>query len=313
MAHSPVPKAGDVIFICSGGKDAFFNVWMQRHQFDPGRTNGPWFSHVAIALDSQLAMEASTPPGKDDPLPWSGSRLEGGVRLIPIPDLLLGAKRWQVLRSPKAAVLPKDALDIRQLYVSGIHGSKYSIKLFEDYVREAAPFLAFLSDASGLSEGWTSEATDPAHKIGEEFRARVLKDMPRHKFKLQESTYYCSDLVRVLLSKVDLIGQQDRTIRISPSALFDVLKGGGFEDVTEQDYSLAAVNAIPQENQATSVRDHFLATTAQIKFFAGDHGFNDLWDVLDEKVAAFNQSLENTQDKLFRMMGIPPISRPESK
>jgi hypothetical protein len=286
---------------------------MQRHQFDSGRTNGPWFSHVAIALDGQLAMEASTPPGKDDPLPWSGSQLEGGIRLIPIPDLLLGAKRWQVLRSPKAAALPKEALEIKQPYVSGIYGSRYSIQLFEDHVREAAPFLAFLSDASGLSEGWTSEATDPAHKIGEEFRARVLKDMPDHKFALEESTYYCSDLVRVLLSRVDLIGEQDRTIRISPSALFDVLKAAGFDDVTEQDYSLAAVRAIPQEHRPISVRNHFMATMVQIKFFAGDHGFKDLWDVLEKKVAAFNQSLEDTQHKLFRMMGIPPITRPESK
>ena len=55
------------------------------------------------------------------------------------------------------------------------------------------------------------------------------------------------------------------------------------------------------------------ATTDHIKFFASDHGFQDLWDVLENEVAAFNQSLQDTQHKLFRMIGIPPVAGPESQ
>ena len=302
------PQAGDVIFIYSGGKDGFFNVALQKWKFDSGREKGPWFSHAALALDDQIAIEASTAPLEGDPPTWSGSQLTGGVRMIALPDLLFASKDYRVLRNPKAATLPDDTFAIEKPYISGLYGSKYSIQAFEDYMREKAPVLAFFSDATTLSTGWTSEATDAAHEIGDEFRSRVLKDFPQHKFALEESTYYCSDLVRVILSAVGIIPKQDRNIRITPSALFDQLSQSGFEDVTDRCYSQEHLDDMARVMKI-SVQNHYDSAVRDAHFWSGKQGFDDLWAVVEKQYDHATRVLDGHIDNLMRMAGASPPSR----
>jgi hypothetical protein len=305
MSQGPAkPQRGDVIFVYSGGKDGLVNVALQKWVFNKERDYGPWFSHVALALDDQIALETSTPPSKDDPQTWSGAQLKGGVRVIAIPDLLFGSKYWRVLRSAEAAKLPKDAFLIPKPYISGLYGSKYSIKVFENYAREVAPLVAAASDISGHSAGWTSDPTDVAHKIGEEFRKRVLEDFPNHKFIFKERTFYCSDLVRVILSVLEVVPEQDPQARVTPSSFFDQLKGYGWEDATDQDYSNDAVQAMGLALKAT-VKNHYDFVVGEAQYWSGTHGFDELWSVVEKKKDAIDKKLEGYIHQLNRLSGIP--------
>jgi hypothetical protein len=297
------PEPGDVLFVYSGGKDGFFNVWLQKNRFDTGREHGPWFSHVAVALDHEIALETSTAPAPGDAPTWSGSVLTGGVRIIAMQDLFAGSRTWRVLRSPQAAALPEDTFAVEKPYVSGVYGSQYSIQAFEEYVRSIDPLLALFSDATGMSGGWTSEATDAAHQIGEAFRERVLRDFPDHQFALTESTYYCSDLVRVVLSSVGLIPAQDRRVRITPSALFDLFLTYGFADVTEREFSPESVAALLESGRDEAKMRHDFAA-GHARFWSGKHGFKDLWDVVEKEHAKVLDYLDEKQNKLFGLMGI---------
>jgi hypothetical protein len=296
--------AGDVIFVYSGGKDGFFNVSLQRWVFDSARASNEWFSHVALMLDDGIALETSTQPSANERT-WSGATLGGGVRLITLEDLLLGSQRWRVLRSPGALQLPRNTFDIEREYVSGLYGTQYSVKAFDNPARSAAPLLAWLADTTGQSAGWTSHPEDVASQVGQEFRARVLRDYPDHKFRFHEQTFYCSDLVRVVLSRTEVLPPQDRSVTVTPSALFDQLRNAGWTDVTDSDYAAAAV-ATMAEGPKSTVKDRYDIAVSRARFFRSDHGFNELWDVVDKSYQRVIGTLEDMQDKLFRIGGVKP-------
>jgi hypothetical protein len=306
------PLAGDVIFVYSGGKEGFLNVEFQRSIFDKDRNHGPWFSHVALALDSLIAFEASTRPAKDDKPTWSEVSLEGGVRFIPVADLLLGATSWRVLRSSNAESLPSGTFSIPQRYISGLYGSEYSIKVFEDYAREVAPLRLALANITGVSAGWTSDPDDVGHRIGKEFRQRVLKDYPDHKFTFEERTFYCSDLIRVVLSIVGLIPKQHRDARVTPSAFYDVLEAqAGWKDVTDVDFSKVRVDAL-RSDRRESVSAHYEQALIEAGDWRSRHGFTELWDLVEMTFDRFRTSLDGTTDWLNRISGAPPRKKTDS-
>jgi hypothetical protein len=303
----PKAKTGDVIFVYSGGKDGYFNVELQRSIFDKGREKGPWFSHVALALDSHTAFEASTSPSPGDPPTWSGSLLRGGVRFIPLPDLLLGAQFCRVLRSAQATSLHTDALSIPQPYISGLYGSEYSVKVFEDYARDVAPLLSALADSTGLSAGWTSQAADVGHRVGKEFRQRVLNRFPEHKFTFEERTFYCSDLVRAILSVIGLMPKQDPQARVTPSALFDALTADhAWRDVTDTDYSSERIEALRSQSR-TPVSAHYDRVLMEAGEWRNRHEFHELWTVVTKQLDRVHGTLDDAFDKLARLSGVKPL------
>jgi hypothetical protein len=306
---SPKVQAADVIFVYSSGKDGYLNVELQRSIFDKGRDKEqPWFSHVALALDSEIAFEASTGPEADDPPTWSGSLLRGGVRFTPIPDLLLGVASWRVLRSSKALTLASDALAIPQPYISGLYGSKYSIKVFKDYARDVAPLRSALADVFRIGAGWTSDPADVGHRIGEEFRQRVLRDFPEHKFTFEERTFYCSDLVRAILSVIGLMSKQDQHARVTPSTLFDLLKADpAWADVTDVDYSRERVE-MWRLGSRTSVSSHYDRILMEAGEWRNRHEFDELWPVVTKQIERVNDTLDGMFHKLTRMSGGKPHS-----
>jgi len=304
----PKSEAGDVIFVYSGGKDGYLNVELQRSIFDRGRDTGPWFSHVALALDAHTAFEASTPPGPDDPPTWSGSLLRGGVRFIPIPDLLLGAQSWRVLRSAKATSLPADVLSIPQPHISGLYGGEYSVDVFEGYARDVAPLLSALADTTGLSAGWTSEPADVGHRVGEEFRQRVLKYFPEHKFTFEQRTFCCSDLVRAILSVIGLMPKQDPQARVTPSALFDALTADhAWSDISDIDYSPERVEALRSQSR-TPVSAHYDRVLMEAGEWRNRHEFHEIWPVVAKQLDRVHGTLDDAFDKLARLSGVKPLN-----
>jgi hypothetical protein len=301
----PNPLPGDVIFVVSEGKDALFNIGMQQWIFDKGRKHGPWFSHVAVALDDRLALEASTAPSEDALPTWSGVSLKGGVRLILLPDLLIHATERRVLRSPKATEITKDTLDIKQPYIAGLYGSEFSIKVFKEYAEKVAPLLTGLSDLLGHSQGWTSIPDDVASKVGEDFRTKVLKDSPYYKFAFEARTFYCAELVIAILGIVGLLPERFAKARITPSVLFDELETTGWTDATEKDFSDSAIHGWAESGKVPWQTAYFNGVGCA-QFWRNHYAFEEIWKLIEIAFGQAAKRLEGYTDLLNRLRGAPP-------
>lgn len=260
--------------------------------------------HVAIALDDSLALEANTPPSSDDDPTWSGVSLKGGVRLILLADLLVSTTERCVLRNPYAAQLRKDALDFQRPYIAGLYGSEYSIKVFEEYAKEVAPFLTWLSKLFGYSKGWTSTANDVAAKIGDMFRDRVIKHAPQHKFTFESRTFYCSELVIAILGFIGLLPESYAKGRITPSTLFDQLKAGGWTDVS---YTYSSDNAIHEwHTEKSRLENIYLNGIGSAQFWRNHYGHEEMLEPIRAFLDRTDKSLVGYIDLLDRLRGVQP-------
>jgi len=97
------PESGDVLFLKPKCRDSKISIAIQR-RIDPNSyVTELSFSHVAIVLDDIPALEAmpvdqSKVKSEKFGLPrtvelgkWTGSELRGGVRLVPIADVVMPA------------------------------------------------------------------------------------------------------------------------------------------------------------------------------------------------------------------------------
>jgi hypothetical protein len=88
--------------------------------------------------------------------------------------------------------------------------------------------------------------------------------------------------------------------------LFDLLLGYEFADVTSNDFSQQAVEMALAQSQPSVVKSRYDSAVNNAIFWSGTHGFDDLWDVVEKHYDRTLSYLDETQKKLFRLMGIPP-------
>jgi hypothetical protein len=81
MDRYPTPRPGDVIFVYSPTVNSCLSCLVQRFKLTSGDRSGPWFSHVAIALDEDTAFEAS-PTHRRKTKVWSW-----------VPHVVIGGKK----------------------------------------------------------------------------------------------------------------------------------------------------------------------------------------------------------------------------
>ena len=224
------PQPGDVIFIYSGGRDAFGSCILQRVVLNP--STGPWFSHVAIALSSRVAIEASTAADEGQPT-WSGATLGKGVRLQLLPDLIIPATTYAVLRNPNATDL-SEQFDVRTPHISRILGSGYSTKPLVDEARKGHAALDALIPGEWFQ--WTAKPDRIAEALRNdpEFRSGIERHLPAGEALASMSDYFCSQLASTLLSRAGVLSESPALE--TPCTLFDRLAAAGWSDVTSAAY-----------------------------------------------------------------------------
>jgi hypothetical protein len=297
MVSEPTPQRGDVIFILSGEKLSHLSCLLQRALFDTERVAGPWFSHAAIVLNDSIALEASTLPDSNDPPTWSRVQLGQGVRLILLPDLLIPAKKRVVLRHPKAAAIPLSEFEMSSPHIAGWYGSEYSIRTLRESAETAAPLLAKIVPPSWFD--WSSPPDDLATKLGldPDFRAKVAQTLPAYQFAFQTRSFFCSQLVVVLLWHAGLLDQRFQFERLTPSGLFDVLHRDNWADVTGTDYGDEALEAWSRSNRL----DWEIRYLQDIGYIQSrrNHYVNAVTvEVLEDMLGNFSEHLDNTIDRL---------------
>jgi hypothetical protein len=257
MTVIPTARAGDVIFIRSDDKQGLGSCLCQI-LVDPHATfTGRWFTHVAIALDDSVALEASTAPEPDE-TSWSGIALEEGVRLILLPDLMIPAPDRAVLRHPRGVEVSPAAFDLSSPFMAGLYGSQYSIAaLKRSAEQQLGPVLHHLKSESWFD--WSSTPADLATKMGLDatFRQKIHQTLPSFTFGFQSRTFFCSELVAVLLTHVGLMHVGPNVSTLTPSGLFAYLQNVGrtpqerWVDVTASDYSDAFIKRWSDVMQST--------------------------------------------------------------
>jgi len=231
LSSFPMPRPGDVIFTYSGTPDAVGSCLIQRTLF--GKWDGPWFSHVSVAVSHKSVIEASSEPEENETT-WSGVQLQpNGVRLQLLPDLIFGAAKFTALRHPQAAAAESN-FQLQAPQVSALYGSGYSTKALIAAAESAKSSLTrFIPKA--LFD-WKAKPDKIALELRSkpEVRADIEKHLPMGtKFSVLED-YFCSQLVGLLLFGAKLV--DDNPGIITPCALYDQLSASGWQDVTESDY-----------------------------------------------------------------------------
>jgi len=167
------PRGGDVFFIRGPGWGSSVSVWVQEKLDPSARASLAKFTHVAVAVNEFMALEAVPAPAtlenaasdrwlarllariaeRSDSkqnltmTKWSDVPLEFGFRAIPIADLAIGAmmKRaeFAVLRNLRAPP-PYELFELLAPEIVGRMGSQYSIEALRDSME------AHLRNADGL-------------------------------------------------------------------------------------------------------------------------------------------------------------------
>ncbi len=123
-APNLTPQCGDVLFTSSPGLERAVSLWVQRKVDPLAQVSERGFTHVAIAVNDGMALEAVPAPIEGDDIisrvaalkeakdritrtPWSDVELDFGVRPFPIEEICVKSLRpgcdLAVLRSTTAA------------------------------------------------------------------------------------------------------------------------------------------------------------------------------------------------------------------
>lgn len=303
-------EAGDVLFVLSGSKWSLGSCAAQVIVDGAARVHGPWFSHVAVALDDRLAIEATTAPEADDAW-WSGIPQEAGVRLVTLPDLFLPTTQRSVLRRPAHLSWPAGALDPTVAPLLEWYGSRYALDELQQTAVDTQSVGTRALQLLGMDfSTWTSHASDLATRMGvdDSLRQRVADQCPS--VCLPESrTFYCSQLAGDLLTHAGLAAS-DVVRTLTPTGLHHTLQRLGWRDVTEEccgESQLAAWRegrttpwemAYYDQRQFIAMAQTGLSNELAIRALK-DH-FKSVRDFLDE-----------TQRDLDRMRGDGPPPTPD--
>jgi hypothetical protein len=248
MQAKSIPRPGDVLFLNSPDVETFVSRFAQT-KIDPNAVAATrTFGHVAVTITDVLAIEAvPTDPkdliGKSPTLPhtvkigeWTGSELRGGVRLIPIADLVIPEMRRGghvvVLRTLDADEPKLSNFSPYHEGVQRILGSEYSIDVLKEQAGSIVPKA--LVDLIGPKFKWTSEPLDFATFVDVDpaLRHRIEERLPSYALPEVARTYFCSQVAAKCLEFAGLIAEEITTALTTPSGLYRILIDLKWIDVT---------------------------------------------------------------------------------
>ncbi|WP_160107276.1 hypothetical protein [Pseudomonas izuensis] len=274
----PKPQCGDVIFTSTNSRfNRIASFWAQRKIDAMAHESSRYFTHVAVAINDTIALEAVPAPiasasllattaskiapkmhAEDAPTKshWSKVDLDFGVRLIPIGDILVGAMEKKspllVLRSGLDTTESAKRLDILSPYILATIGCAYSIdELQQSMENNLNPLQKLISSnlpnlMSSASDLYTMMNLTPEHLA---FLDEWAPDaLPEYQLR----SYYCSQLVQKILDHAMLTSESDIPTKITPSGLYKALTDLGWRDVTETDYSRGCIQHLNNNNSARS-------------------------------------------------------------
>jgi hypothetical protein len=273
----PTPQRGDVLFIDDLDISAACSGFVQR-QLDPlARGTDLTFEHVAIAIDDSFALEAMPAPkqvveSKPNEVAeqtigaWTEVRLESGVRIVPLPDILVPSWRHctqlLVLRSPTP--LPEVGIfDLGSKEFLALIGSAYSVEPLKIAAEKA--FSKIITNWIASKKSLSSPANNLAAKLGlkKEFLAKLAQELPNYEPLRELEPFFCSQLVLHVLTEAGAINTETPANAITPTGLYNLLSQLGWTEVTASDYSGKAISALATQSP-TSYQAHYLTTRATI-------------------------------------------------
>ena len=236
------PKVGDVVFVSAEGKESAASQIIQKFVDPDARKSRRCFSHVAVVIDSLLALEAvpapdSSPsfelPGAVELSAWTKSELRGGVRLIPIADLIIPQLEKGTLAVVRAAIPPCETFSLSHPVVLALMGSSYSIENLK--TSALAWFPRTIADALSNKVNWTSRASDLAAlaDLSPELRENIAARFPNYALPAATRTYFCSQLVITCLELAGMLSPDKTTELTTPTGLYQLLESNDWTDVTK--------------------------------------------------------------------------------
>ena len=135
-----------------------------------------------------------------------------------------------------------------------------------------------------------------------ELRARILSEFPNLQLPSESRTFFCSQLVSLLLDKNGLIGMTKARPDITPTGLSVVLSKSGtkWKDVTSEVYNEAAIDEISENSPASmaATYDNRMARVHQVRALIP---LTAATEIIGGYMDRMNKSIEDTMDKLLRM------------
>lgn len=260
-ALSLVPQCGDVIFTSSPGLERAVSLWVQRKVDPLAKMSERGFTHVAIAVNDGMALEAVPAPIEGDDIisrvaalkeakdritrtPWSDVELDFGVRPFPIEEICVGSLKpgcdLAVLRSETNTSQAAKVLDLQTPLILALIGSEYSIdplhKSMEAEINRAQAALL------KIGPEWTSRAADLKSRLDlfEADWVQLDKWAPDALPDYETRPYFCSQLLPMLLERAGLVAKGSTAPNVTPTGLFKALAFQGWKDVTATDYDRTA-------------------------------------------------------------------------
>ena len=320
---SITPRCGDVIFTATKGLERWASVSVQA-KVDPLAAKSPrFFTHVALAVNDFMALEAVPKPtepdgvidkalskwtaGVCDPLRtcWSNIELDFGVRPIPIQDIVVGSLKeggnLSVLRSTADVSAAEKLLDLTTREILGQMGSAYDLdplhKSMETALSKAQ--LALVRAAPI----WAAPAADLNTLIGlsAEQRAQLDRWAPGALPDYETRSFFCSQLVPHLLRHAGLLRPGATAANITPSGLYQALLELSWRDVSDADFSPEAARQLLHNSAAASTcGSHFMFWRAHIAQRREMLGLGATGSAIGGALSEMNEMLRNIQEKLNR-------------
>jgi hypothetical protein len=249
MQDTPAPEPGDLLFLNSLDTETKVSGYIQRKIDPDAAPSDRTFGHVAIVIDRILALEAVPAPDPKDldkqlvRLPhtvevgkWSRAELRGGVRLIPIADLVVPAMHPSaelvVLRSPDVDTAARSNLTPLHPTILRLLGSQYSIDALKEKAKTV--FAGRLAKFIGAKVDWTSFPIDLATRIDidDALREQTEGMFPDYALPDLARTYFCSRLILACLRIAELLPANVATEMTTPTGLYQLLTDREWTDVS---------------------------------------------------------------------------------
>lgn len=248
MKVKSIPQPGDVLFFNSFDLETIVSGIAQT-KIDPDANEATrTFGHVAIVISNLLALEA-VPSDPDDMQSriatlrdttaigkWTGSELRGGVRLIPIADLVVP------IMHDEFEFVALRTLDVGDELVSNFTpfhrdvlpmlGSQYSIELLRQKTEARIPKALHRYLKSKFD--WSSIPNDLATRIDidPDLRTRIEKSLPDFSLPDAARTFFCSQAVIRCLRLSGIMPSDWGTDLVTPTGLYRLLVDHKWVDVS---------------------------------------------------------------------------------
>lgn len=210
-----------------------------------------------------------------------------------------------MLRNPNQD-LPFDSQKLSSLnpYVIALLGSEYSISVLKESVDTILPrIVATVLKDTGFN--WSSEPEDLAAKLGidDAFRQKVAEGILPYTPSFKSSTFFCSQLVGILLQHAGLIPQGSFKDAITPTGLYATLKNAEWRNVTESDYLCDVPDTSNESIAKASCVAAYLETMGAVHLNKNQAAVVEATKILEAAFKGMKDILDGADRLLDRLRG----------